>query len=458
MKLRILRALIILLAAGVIAAGTLELQKADEQPGGKGNKLFIFTHKAVEGMDSTGYVKQGFEYHLTISLPAGYREKAEDPFPVLLWLHGFGDKWDQLQKVADWFPGKIVIIPNDPFGTWFYGYSDQLPGGDPNSGTVVNYTERRLLAYIEYVLKNYKADRNRVFVLGGSMGGTGAISLALRYPEIFAGADSRKGATNRKYCKWKNQCETIWGSASGGILNNEGVKAWDWQNMAWYASKYHKKSTWLRTLNGKEDVSIPYRQLAGPPGVKPMSFYKAREEFKIGHQCFWDGSSHTKRPDASFIQEDYWDPFTDEECFLRLDLSFPAFCHFSADNDPGTGAGDAVGKDDQLGDNTYDGDKNGGFNRHLRWNSNSIQDAPEEYSIEIKMSAGKDGYKGNGVETVDVTPRRLQKFKPLPNAVYSWAASNGQSGEITADGDGVITALSVKVTTEWTKLSFKPKK
>lgn len=200
-----------LLASGAIAAEKLELQKTAEQPGGKGNKLFIFTHKAVEGMDSPGYVKQGYEYHLTISLPAGYRENSENTFPVLLWLHGFGDKWDQLQKAADWFPGKIVIIPNDPFGTWFYGYSDQLPGGDPNSGTVVNYTERRLLAYVDYVLKNYKTDKNRVFVLGGSMGGTGAISLALRYPEVFAGADSRKGATNRKYCKWKNQCETIWG-------------------------------------------------------------------------------------------------------------------------------------------------------------------------------------------------------------------------------------------------------
>ena len=228
--------------------------------------------------------------------------------------------------------------------------------------------------------------------------------------------------------------------------------------MSWYAAKFHKKSTWLRTLNGKEDVSIPFRQLAGPPGVKPMSFYKAMEEFKIGHQCFWDGSSHTKRPDAPFIQEDYWDPFTDEECFLRLDLSFPAFSRFSANEDPGTGEGDAVGRDDQLGDNTYDGDKNGGFNRHLRWNSNTIKDTPEEYSIEIKMSAEKDGYKGKGIEIVDVTPRRLQQFNPQPSAIYSWVSSAGQSGDVTADADGLITAPSVKVTSEWTKLSFKPQK
>jgi len=74
------------------------------------------------------------------------------------------------------------------------------------------------------------------------------------------------------------------------------------------------------------------------------------------------------------------------------------------------------------------------------------------------MSPGGNGYKGKGVETVDITPRRLQKFKPQPNAAYSWTASAGQSGEITADGDGLITAPSVKVTTEWTKLNFKQKK
>ncbi len=33
-----------LLASGAIAAEKLELQKTAEQPGGKGNKLFIFTH------------------------------------------------------------------------------------------------------------------------------------------------------------------------------------------------------------------------------------------------------------------------------------------------------------------------------------------------------------------------------------------------------------------------------
>lgn len=345
--------------------GTPELRVIQESDGTKGNRVVVYAHKAVSGMDSPGYVAQGFEHHVIIGLPAGFDPNDGKKWPMMLWLHGFGDKWPACVNAMNWFPDMIVVAPNDPLGTWFYGYSDQLSDGDPNKGMVVNYTERRILFYLDHFKKQLPVDLNRVFVLGGSMGGTGATSLALHYPELFAGADARKGATNRQYCHWKSQCENIWGKVETGVKNNEGVNVWDWQNMAWYASRHHAKSTWIRTLNGREDTSIPYRQLAGPPGVAPMSFYRAMETFRIGHQCFWDGSSHGKSPTPPFVPDDWWDPFRDQTTYLRLDLSFPAFSNFSADNDPGTGKGDAVGDDSQLGDNTYDGDPVGGLNRFL---------------------------------------------------------------------------------------------
>ena len=456
--IRTFTAVLLLIGSSMFSRATeekanLQLTKVEERAGTKGNSMIVFTHKAVSGLDSPGYVATGYEYHVTFGLPAGYNPGDKKPRPLLLWLHGFGDTWQDIITCANWFPDMLVIIPNDPLGTWFYGYSDQLPGGDPNTGMVVNYTERRLLAYLKYFENNYPVDTNRVFVLGGSMGGTGATSLALRYPKIFAAADARKGATNRLYCRWRPQCETIWGRFDAKVKNNEGVNVWDWQNMAWYASRYHKEATWIRTLNGREDVSIPFRQLAGPPGVEPMSFYQALETFKIGHQCFWDGASHTKRPDKPVGLDTWWEPFKDKTCFLRLDLSFPAFSHFSANNNPGTGTGDAVGDDNQLGDNTYDGDPNGGLNRFLRWNSTTMVGHPAEYAIEIQMAAGNDGYKGKGTETVDMTLRRLQQFVVTPGARYRWSTSSGQTGEAVADGEGVLTLPGVKVTTDWTKVT-----
>jgi hypothetical protein len=434
----------------------LELTQVEERAGDKNNKIIIFKHKAVKGMDSPGYVTAGQEYHVSFGVPTGYKPDDKKPIPVILFLHGFGDTWQDIANSANWFPEVFVIIPNDPLGTWFYGYSDQLPGGDPNKGTVVNYTERRLFAYLDYFESKYPIDKSRVYVQGGSMGGTGTTSLCLRYPKIFAAGDAKKGATNRLYCKWKNQCETIWGKAESKVKNNDGENVWDWQNMAWYASKHHQDSTWLRTFHGKEDVSIPYRQVAGPPGVEPMSFYKAMETFKIGHVNVWDGSSHSKPAPKPFAHDDWWEPFNDATCFFRLDLSFPAFSNFSANNNPGTGAGDAVGTDNDLGNNTYDGDPEGGFNRFLRWNSNTIVDQPAEYAIEIKLSSGNTGYKGNG-ETVDVTPRRLQKFAVKAGAKYAWSTSTQQSGEAPADAEGILTIPGVKVGPAFTKLTIKPK-
>ena len=458
MKLEYLALALLFAVAAAHAAdeiGKLDLTQVEERAGDQNNKIVVFKHKAVAGMDSPGYVAAGQEYFVSFGLPAGYKADDKKPIPVIVFLHGFGDTWQTIVNSANWFPNVFVIIPNDPVGSWFYGYSDQLPGGDPNKGMVVNYTERRLLAYLEYFESKYPIDKTRVYVQGGSMGGTGTTSLCLRYPKIFAAGDAKKGATNRQYCHWKNQCETIWGKFESKIKNNDGVNVWDWQNMAWYASKHHADATWFRTYNGKEDVSIPFRQLAGPPGVEPMSFYKAMETFKIGHYCVWDGSSHTKPALKPVALDDWWEPFNDATTFFRLDLSFPAFSNFSANNNPGTGAGDAVGTDDQLGDNTYDGDPEGGFNRFLRWNSTTIVDQPAEYSIELMLSSRNNGYKGKG-ETVDVTPRRLQKFTVKLGAKYAWT-SGPQTGEAAADAEGLLTIPGVKVGSAFTKLTVKPK-
>ena len=302
MHMQLFLALVVIaLAQGVYAAQDVpasplpELRLVETKIGPKGNKVLVFKHKAVKGMDSPGYVAQDFEHGVSFMLPAGWDEIKRTPRPMALSLHGFGDSLtDYADSMSRWFADSdsFIMAPNDPLGTWFYGYSDQLPDGDPNKGMVVNYTERRVLAYVEYFASKYPVDCTRISVAGGSMGGTGTTSLALRYPEIFSGGDAKKGATNRAYCHWKAQCEKIWGRYETGVLNNEGVNVWDWQNIAWYLQHHHNKANWLRTYNGKEDVSIPFRQLAGPPEVTPMSFYAALEAFNIGHVALWDGSSH----------------------------------------------------------------------------------------------------------------------------------------------------------------------
>ena len=52
--------------------------------------------------------------------------------------------------------------------------------------------------------------------------------------------------------------------------------------------------------------------------------------------------------------------------------------------------------------------------------------------------------------TVDITPRRLQKFKAKPGEKLKWSNTSGaeeiQSGEVTADKWGLVTLQKVVVT------------
>lgn len=107
------------------------------------------------------------------------------------------------------FPA-IEVRPIDVGSTWWFGnaakgfdyraFADEceaieaLGSSDPPV-EIVNYTEQRVLRMVDELLSDpYSlagaADAERVYVAGYSMGGSGTLSLALRYPEVFAGAYS----------------------------------------------------------------------------------------------------------------------------------------------------------------------------------------------------------------------------------------------------------------------------
>ncbi|MFC1582578.1 hypothetical protein ACFL4W_03455, partial [Planctomycetota bacterium] len=139
-------------------AAVPEIVKVSEESGPKGNRVILYKHKAVTGMDSPGYVKKGFEHHFSLGFPVNYVEGGTQTYALLVSLHGFGDTAKAYsQAMVRWFGDTpaIILAPNDPLGSWFYGYSDQLPDGDPNKGVVVNYTERRILFYLKHVKAAY---------------------------------------------------------------------------------------------------------------------------------------------------------------------------------------------------------------------------------------------------------------------------------------------------------------
>lgn len=54
------------------------------------------------------------------------------------------------------------------------------------AGTEPQPVERRCIATIEWVIENYRIDTDRIYAVGNSMGGTGALGIALCRGDIFA--------------------------------------------------------------------------------------------------------------------------------------------------------------------------------------------------------------------------------------------------------------------------------
>ena len=109
-------------------------------------------------------------------LPNGYNEQKS--WPMILFLHGAGERGDDLELVKKHGPPKIVETQKDfPFIV----VSPQCP--EDSSWIKENEFLKELLNDIEV---RYKVDKDRIYLTGLSMGGYGTWSLACEYPERFA--------------------------------------------------------------------------------------------------------------------------------------------------------------------------------------------------------------------------------------------------------------------------------
>jgi len=107
-------------------------------------------------------------------LPPGY-EKASEPLPLIVFLHGRGETGDDLKKVKIHGPPKVVEKKKDfPFIV----VSPQAP--QPR------WRPAEVIALIDGVCDKYKVDKDRIYLTGLSMGGFGTWATAAVYPDRFA--------------------------------------------------------------------------------------------------------------------------------------------------------------------------------------------------------------------------------------------------------------------------------
>ena len=159
----------------------------------------------------------GTTKQLVVWLPPSYDREPGRRYPVAYYLHGaWGSEWDwvragKVDQVLDslvtaGMGEMIVVMPDGDDGfytTWnsLGNYADctRHPPERESAATYCvpwphydDYIARDLVAHVDSTFRTLGDARHRA-IAGLSMGGYGAIALALGYPDVFSAAASHSG-------------------------------------------------------------------------------------------------------------------------------------------------------------------------------------------------------------------------------------------------------------------------
>ncbi|HAK95851.1 MAG TPA: phospholipase [Planctomycetes bacterium] len=156
---------------------------------------------AQPGQSAQHFEKQvpvAFDYLLF--LPEGYDADAGKKWPLILFLHGAGERGSDLAKVKVHGPPKIVEKKKDfPFIV----VSPQCPANEW-------WDPFKLTALLDGVMATYRVDPARVYLTGLSMGGFGTWELASRMPQRFAAIAPICGGGNPTIAAFRLRGLPVW--------------------------------------------------------------------------------------------------------------------------------------------------------------------------------------------------------------------------------------------------------
>jgi predicted esterase len=114
-------------------------------------------------------------------LPEGYESNSEKTWPLLFFLHGSGDRGDNLLLLPKASPF-MMIREKGPLP--FIIVAPLL------SDSYLTFTNDYMDAALKEIMTNYRVDPKRIYLTGMSMGGEAAYRFALHQPDTFAAVAS----------------------------------------------------------------------------------------------------------------------------------------------------------------------------------------------------------------------------------------------------------------------------
>lgn len=288
---------------------------------------------------------------------------------------------------------------------WWWGGVDALgKETDPSHGGIeLQPVEKRCIDTVEYVLNEYPIDRNAVFAVGNSMGGSGALGIAFPRGDIFTAILANVPAGVEHICD--------------------------------------------RSCLGREKpdgFSIP-----DPPLV--VDYSAQNDEWSTGHEKLYQGMAKEKYAlvgyfgifghanSLEFIRTYNDLVLTFDALSMRKNEAYPAFTNASTD--------DPIPWPDHR-----DSELSGQVNAFFRFKNR--EDTASVFSIDLWL-AGEDEIKtANHLpqkSVADVTLRRIQNFAVRPGERIHYIFGE-KDGTVSADETGHITIPAIPVCREKTAL------
>jgi hypothetical protein len=364
-------------------------------------------------------------YNWSVAVPEEVAAGSLKDVPLELNLHRDGyDYWRTHYRIE---PGAIVLCPHDfPLKTWWYGYHEAFGTLRPwSEGVIRNYTEKRLLWFLDWAATKWPVDRNRILVTGcnGGASGSGALHLGLRYPGVFSmiiaghglpdygGGEPGKGGGP--------EMEKLWGRPAWGLKTENGRSVWEEADLIRAVSALPPKTE-------LPFVSMTYAaQQTSCDALVAALISSGRA---VVTDTAWGGARMllvSARATNAALPLD-----------IRKDRPLLAVASAKAEGE-------------------------GARNRSLVWRSDDLADEPGRFACSLVSSWS--GFSGN------VTLRRLQKFRIEPGKTYTWRVEPAsaattrdekpllpQQGSITVDQNGLLTIHDLKLGRGVYRLTITP--
>lgn len=398
-----------------------------------------------------------------------------DTLPVMIFLHGHrGNRYG----TPDVYPYPYCaygVYPIDQSETWYFGFAQKhdFRKSEPISpnDVIENYTEQRILRMVFDLMRKPPGpavDPQRIYLFGHSMGGTGALAFAQRYPNVFAATYSGQPVTKFTETEgvtenWPELTGERWGSQQFNLPiainapNNwaahlqkyAGMGVFDWENLPAAFDKTAKPSR-------AADEMAPF-------GVDHGTIDDAVWFSSQGQPLYpiLNASTHTWA--GGIVEKNHeWSYFGWPLANLATVNGVP-FYNFGVIRDetiPGLG---------NLSDNeTGLPDRPMEYNTTILWSASwsawdgAPVDTPDTWQMSFcSIAAGSKQCGGEKTFTVDITPRRLQQFIVQPGMQYDWSNISIYTGKVidrgvvTADENGLITVRALSIFATGNRLIIK---